>query len=88
MGIKTRRWLIAMRIFGLSLRIRRNRAMMGCLIKHGGPYTSPKLIKLNGDTVQLGYRTHKLLTAWEAGTPKAIIHHFPTQQSEQEERSA
>lgn len=88
MGIQTKRWLIAMRIFSLSLRIRRNRAMISRLIKAGAPYTSPKLVKLNTATVHLGYRTHRLLTAWENAGPRAAVSRFPTCQPAQEERSA
>lgn len=88
MSIKIRRWLIAVRIFGLSLRIRRNRTTMGHLVKQGGPYTSPKLVKLNENTVRLYYRTHKLLQRWENVQPKAQIHQFPTQKEIRKEQSA
>lgn len=88
MGIQIRCWLIAMRIFGLSLRIRRNRAAMAHMVKQGGPYTSPRLMNLNEDTVQLCYRTHKLLQKWENAQPRAHIHQFPAKQDIREEQSA
>lgn len=87
MRAQTTCWIIAMKIFGLSLLIRRNRAEMGRLIKRGGPYTSPRLINLDRATAQLGNRIHKLLAAWERVQPKARIDPFPIPQA-QEERSA
>lgn len=88
MSIQTKRWLIAIRIFGLSLRIRRNRTAMARMVKQGGPYTSPKLMNLNEDTVQLCYRTHKLLQKWENAQPRAHIHQFPSKEEIREEQSA
>lgn len=55
-----KRWVLAIRIERRWRKIGSNRRKMDALLENGEPYSSPALVRLDGETAELGYEARQM----------------------------